>query len=413
MVVSSPESLADKLIALGELSALTSVDVPRERLLALFASKLHALFRADAFAAWSYQPSEKTVTLLYGHDLSPEMQACCVRPAPVDLFPEAKLAIDGGAVWTTEDVADAPLFTVPETRRLLGSMGVRSVLAVPLRALTRVLGALTLYYRAARGFTTDEKALAVAFANALALSLNNIEAYERLVISERIKSEVIDIVAHQFRTPLATLRGNVELLADESLGGDPKTRVQLIAELRKVGTRLLGYVESFLNVKRIDEGRLAPVFQPTDPHGLVQSVVRDLDTYREQHHIRLTLQPLSARTTISVDANLVRDALANVIGNAIKYAKTTVTVALRREQNEVVVVVEDDGVGIPSSEQPMIFQKLFRASNVAKSPEASSGLGLYIAKQYVEKNRGRIWFTSTEGRGSTFFLAFPVHDEAA
>lgn len=195
LVSSAPESLADKLIALGELAALTSVDVPRERLLALFASKLHTLFRADAFAVWSYQPSEKTVTLLYGHDLSPEMQACCVRPAPVDLFPEAKLTIDGGAVWTTEDIADAPLFTTPETRRLLGSMSVRSVLAVPLRALTHILGSLVLYYRTAREFTTDEKALAVAFANALALSLNNIEAYERLVISERIKSEEISRAA--------------------------------------------------------------------------------------------------------------------------------------------------------------------------------------------------------------------------
>lgn len=406
--MSVAEPLASKLLALGEMSQLTNIQTPKSKLFALFGSKLHTLFGASALAVWMYQPADRTLTLGYGHDLSEAVTGVCEKPVPVELFPETALAVEGGSIWTTEDISDSPLFDVPKTKELFGSMGARAVMVVPLRALTRVLGAVSFYYREPKDFTADEKAFALAFCNALALSLNNVEAYERLMASERIKSEVIDVVAHQFRTPIATLRGNIELLKDESVGGDPKMRAQIIEELGKVGSKLRKFVENFLNVKAIDEGRLEPHRENTNPDDLVASVVRDLEGYRTQHRVHVALQKLPGPVVINVDQQLVGEALTNVIGNAIKYAKQQVDVRLRIEGSDVVIAVQDDGVGIPDIEQPMIFQKLFRASNVIRHPEASSGLGLYIAKQYVERNGGRIWFTSEEGKGSTFFIAFAL-----
>jgi signal transduction histidine kinase len=403
------EPLASKLIALSDLAALASVRMPREKLLALFASKLHAIFGASALAVWSYHNEDQTIALTYGHDLSEEVVKFCSKPIPVDKFPEVRLAIDGGNAWTTEDVSDAPIFSERETRELLASMNVRSVMAVPLQALTEVIGALSFYYRRRRHFSDNDKALASAFANALALSLNNLESYQRLAASERLKGEVIDIVAHQFRTPIATLRGNVELLQDEKISGDPKMRARIIRELVKVGEKLRDFVESFLNVKAIDEGRLQPKPQRANPNELVKRAIDELETYRKQHNIELIWRRLRESVQVYVDPILIGEVLLNVIGNAIKYAKRKVEITLQREGGEIVIAVKDDGVGIPVEEQPMIFQRLFRASNVARHPEASSGLGLYIAKQYVEANGGRIWFTSPgEGKGSTFYVALPV-----
>lgn len=412
MLSSGTESLGNKLIALGEISALMSVQMPREKILALFSSKLHSLFGAQALAIWTYDPAEDMVILEYGHDLSAAVNSCCVQPVPARMFPEVKLAVDSGNAWVTEDLLDDPLFSDPETQKLLQGMSARAVMSVPLRALTNTFGALSLYFGEPRVFTTEERALALGFANALALSLNNIEAYERLVVSERVKSEVISIVAHQFRTPIATLRGNVELLKDESIGGNAGTRAQIVAELTKVGEKLRGYVEGFLNVKAIDEHRLEPKPEDVNAGDLVKKVTGDLEVYRQQHRIQLDLELPQNPLVIHVDPALVGDALLNIIGNAVKYTKTRVRVALRLESQEAVIAVEDDGLGIPAAEQPHIFQKLYRASNVARHPEASSGLGLYIAKQYVEKNGGRLWFTSTEGHGSTFFLAFPARPPA-
>lgn len=405
----SSESLASKLIALSNLAALASVRMPREKLLALFASKLHTIFGASALAVWKYNSEDRTIALTYGHDLSEEVVRACAKPVSVDKFPEVRLAIDGGNAWTTEDVTDAPIFAERETRELLASMSVRSVMAVPLQALTEVIGALSFYYRRRRHFSDNDRALASAFANALALSLNNLESYQRLAASERLKGEVIDIVAHQFRTPIATLRGNVELLQDEKISGDPEMRARIIRELVKVGEKLRDFVEGFLNVKAIDEGRLQPRPQRVNPNDLVRRVLKDLETYRKQHNIELVWHKLSEAVRVYVDPVLMGEVLLNVIGNAIKYAKKRVEIDLRREGGEVVVAVKDDGVGIPVEEQPMIFQRLFRASNVARHPEASSGLGLYIAKQYAEANGGRIWFTSPGvGKGSTFYVALPV-----
>lgn len=402
------DSLAEKLISLSEVTSLTSVGMSEKQLMALFASKLHELFSASAFALWTFDKDKRSIKLRYGHDLSEPLTSCCLAPVPVEQFPEVKLAIDSGAVWTTEDLNDAPLYDDQITRKLLTSMNVSAVMGVPLRALTNLIGALSFYYKTKQHFSPGEKALALAYANALALSLNNIDSYDRLAALEKTKGEVIHIVAHQFRTPIAILRGNVELLKDKKVVNDPETYGQIVSELEKVGDKLRTFVETFLNVKAIDEGNLQPKPKTVDANTLIQQVVRDMETYRQNHNIALTLTTLPDPAMISVDPMLVAEAFTNVVNNAIKYAKTKAHIEMKREGNEVVISVADDGVGIPQNEQQLIFHKMYRATNVARHPEASSGLGLYIAQRYINTSGGRVWFTSQgEGKGTTFYIAFP------
>lgn len=402
--------LAERLIMLGEISSLTAVDMPQDQLLALFASKLHALFSARALALWFYDRKEKTVMLKYGHDLSDSMRNYCNKHSiPSDQFPEIKYAIDSGSVWTVEDLGDTPLYEQGDAKKILKEMEIRAVMGVPLRALTNVRGAVSLYYDHPRSFDSDEKALALAYANALALSLNNVEAYAHLVALERVKGEVIDIVSHQFRTPIATLRGNVELLKEANINKDKNEYMQIVKEIEKVGIKLRMFVESFLNVKAIDEGNLDPKPQRIDPNVLVEQVVAELDNYRAQHKVSLTFHKIVGGYEVYVDQTLVSEAIMNVINNAIKYAKTSVSVELVKKDENIVIEVKDDGLGIPEGEQQMIFQKLYRASNVARHPEASSGLGMYIAKRYINTSGGQVWFTSAgEGKGTTFYISFPI-----
>ncbi|MDO8512455.1 MAG: GAF domain-containing sensor histidine kinase [bacterium] len=401
--------LANRLIALGELSSLTAVDMPQEQLLALFSTKLHTLFGAKALALWFYDRKEKTVTLKYSHDLSDDLSVFCKDAVPADQFPEVKYAIDSGVAWTTEDLNDTPLYSKKNAKKILEEMGVRAVMGVPLRALANVLGAISLYYEKPHVFDFDEKALALAYANSLALSLNNVEAYSRLVALEQVKNEVINIVAHQFRTPIATLRGNVELLKEVDIQANKKEFNQIIGEIEKVGIKLRMFVESFLNVKAIDEGDLDPKPQHVSANLLVDQVIKDLEKYRNQHKVDLTFNKFNGNDNIFVDQLLIHEAVTNVVNNAIKYAKSRVMVKLVSKNNDIVLEVTDDGAGIPEGEQQMIFQKLYRASNVLRHPEASSGLGMFIAKQYINSNGGKIWFTSAgEGKGSTFYVSFPI-----
>lgn len=402
------EPLANKLMALGELSSLASVEMPRQKVLELFASKIHSLFGASSIAIWEYDPQKKTIKLSYGHEISADMQKFCAQPIPIALFPEVEFSIESTGAWITEDITDSPLYQNSDTQRLLQSLPAQAAIGVPLRALTKIMGALSLYYAKPQTFMTEDKALISAYANALALSLNNIESYANLARSEHTKSEIVRIVAHQLRTPITTLRGNVSLLQDESIANNLEDRTKILSDMHSVVMKLRSFVESFLNVKSIDEGLLNPKPVPTDINSFMEAVISELETFRTQHGITLKFNPGPEKLSINIDPALVKEAVLNVVNNGIKYAKKNVVVDVKEEEEEVIITVQDDGLGIPENEQHLIFQRLFRASNVQRHPEASSGLGLYIAHQYIEANAGRIWFTS-EGinKGTTFYIAFP------
>src|SRR5581483_6229142 len=121
--------------------------------------------------------------------------------------------------------------------------------------------------------------------------------------------EVVDIVAHQFRTPIATLLGNVELLQDKKISSQPGAQEQIVEELHKVGIKLRGFVDNFLNVKAIDEGHLEPQPKDLDLNEMIQTTLTDLETFRQQHEKTISWKPLGEAAMIHVDPTLIGEAL--------------------------------------------------------------------------------------------------------
>jgi two-component system sensor histidine kinase VicK len=122
---------------------------------------------------------------------------------------------------------------------------------------------------------------------------------------------------------------------------------------------------------------------------------------------------------IPIDPPLMRMVVQNILSNAIKYTANggRITISLdwqpgrsstaKKPSRSVLMTIQDTGLGIPTKQQPMVFTKLFRADNVRKQETTGTGLGLYIAKAVIEQSGGRIWFTSTENKGTTFFITLP------
>jgi signal transduction histidine kinase len=110
------------------------------------------------------------------------------------------------------------------------------------------------------------------------------------------------------------------------------------------------------------------------------------------------------------DADLIRQVQLNLISNAIKYTpeKGTVSIKLAKKMDRILVEVSDTGMGIPSSDQPKIFQRFYRATNAAKSSIEGTGLGLAFAKMIIDKSGGELWFVSSENKGSTFTYTLPL-----
>lgn len=228
-----------------------------------------------------------------------------------------------------------------------------------------------------------------------------------LKMVDRIKSDFIHTVSHDLRSPLTAILGYVELL--ERIGQLNDQQRELVRRVQASVHSITALVNDLLDLGRIEAG-----FDTSRDVVLLQDILRySLDTFQN-----LALEK-GITLSVTMDSNLpsmrgnpirLRQLVDNLIGNAIKYTPPggRVLISMQAEDGQIILQVADTGVGIPLADQPRIFEKFFRASNVSKDTPGT-GLGLSIVKSIVENHQGRIWLTSIPGQGSTFYVVLPVY----
>ncbi|MEY3783852.1 MAG: hypothetical protein RLZZ230_174 [Candidatus Parcubacteria bacterium] len=166
-----------------------------------------------------------------------------------------------------------------------------------------------------------------------------------------------------------------------------------------------------LDITKIEQGKLDMVHESASLLDIVRSITADLSGYSDKSNVSIVLD-IPENVYIHVDVSRARQALQNLIDNAIKYSKNPgrVEISCQTNGNFVKVILKDDGIGIPDSEQPKIFSRFYRASNTADSNSGGSGLGLYIVRSIVSQLGGSIFFESKEGVGTTFNVTFPIYE---
>jgi len=223
--------------------------------------------------------------------------------------------------------------------------------------------------------------------------------------SERLKSELITIVSHELRTPLASVLGFTSLLLQRDF--DPQARRHYLGIVDAQARRLATLLEDFLDVQRIEDGRLELAQELVDMASLLGEQVELYRAQSPKHRLRLELpkRPLPVRG----DANRLAQVVGNLLSNAIKYSPEggVVVLAGAAEDDAVRVSIRDEGLGIASDQQSRIFTKFFRGEAGA-SGIGGTGLGLAVSREIVEAHGGRIGFSSKAGSGSTFWLELPV-----
>jgi len=230
------------------------------------------------------------------------------------------------------------------------------------------------------------------------------EQNARLRQSERAKSELVGIVSHEVRTPLASVLGFTSLLLNRDV--EPEARRRYLEIIDSQGRRLSALLDDFLDVQRLEEGRLELSAELVDMVELLQEQVQLFEAQSEMH--RLELEAPEA-LPVRGDANRLAQVVGNLLSNAIKYSPEggTVGVVAERSNGAVRVTVTDEGRGIPDEQHDRIFTKFFRG-DAATSGIAGSGLGLAFARAVIEAHGGRMGFTSEQGQGSSFFLELPT-----
>jgi PAS domain S-box-containing protein len=231
---------------------------------------------------------------------------------------------------------------------------------------------------------------------------------DRLV--EQMKSDFVSAVSHELRTPLTSIYGFAEtLLRQDVLFGDEE-RSTFLGYIASESQRLTQIVDALLNVARLDTGDLQVRIAPTDVREVLGDAVHTVEHGAPNGHefvVQLPEEPVAAKA----DPEKLRQVFAILLDNAVRYSPTggTVRVGAERKGETVEMIVSDDGIGIPLSDQDQIFRKFYRGADAeSRIGAGGTGLGLFIARGLVTAMGGKISVSSREGEGSTFAVELPL-----
>jgi PAS domain S-box-containing protein len=231
---------------------------------------------------------------------------------------------------------------------------------------------------------------------------------------ERLKDQFITIAAHELRTPLTAIMGFSSMLTVQTgLGRGPELadwQQEAIGEIEEASERMNALVKDLLDVTRIQAGQLELDPVPLDLVATVRRAVARFQLSTLHHTLSANLP--GELVMVKADGPRLEQVLGNLIGNAIKYSPQggpiSVTVQVDQEARLAELRIQDAGIGIPTDQQPLLFGRFVRARNVHDHHITGSGLGLYVCRELIERHGGHIWFESTEGVGTTFFITLPL-----
>ncbi len=227
---------------------------------------------------------------------------------------------------------------------------------------------------------------------------------------DRLKDEFVSTVSHELRTPMTSIKGYTDLLASGKAGALTEMQKKFVAVIKNNADRLTTLVNDILDVSRIDTGRVRLNLQQVEIKPLIDEVVTSLKHQSETKNLSLATHVPHNLMPVVADPDRVTQILVNLIGNAIKYTRPNdkITVTAIAKDHIMQIDVRDTGLGIAKEDIPRVFNRFFRTERDVSSLVDGTGLGLPIAKMFVELMGGEIWVESELGVGSTFSFTLPV-----
>ncbi len=241
-------------------------------------------------------------------------------------------------------------------------------------------------------------------------------AYVKLKEVDQAKTDFLSMASHQLRSPLTVVRLGLAAMLDGTFGEvkDPR-QIDAMKKMADSATRLINLIGEYLNVSRIELGKMKYNFKEQDVCMLLKELVDEYQPRAEQKKLKLIFERVGEIPKIKFDEEKLRHVIVNVIDNAIKYTNTgSIAVKCEKTATDIKVAFKDTGMGLEKEDIEVLFQKFRRASsaNIRRregEPIEGSGLGLHVAKMFVDKHGGKIWAESAgHGKGSTFVFTLPL-----
>jgi signal transduction histidine kinase len=237
------------------------------------------------------------------------------------------------------------------------------------------------------------------------------QAYDELERIDKAKTEFLSIASHQLRTPLTAVKGYISLILEKSYGEFPEKMKKPLENVFASNERLVKLVNELLNITRLEMGRIELNLEKTHLEEMISSIVEELKITAENKGLYLKLEkPEIPLPETSVDKDKIRQVVLNLVDNAIKYTKEGgITIQLKIEDSKSKIVISDTGVGMEKEEIDKLFDIMVRGKAGAQYWTEGAGLGLYIARKFVEMHGGKVWAESEgRGKGSAFLIELPI-----
>jgi PAS domain S-box-containing protein len=292
-----------------------------------------------------------------------------------------------------------------EHRRLLEAIAPTSMMAVPLIVNDRVLGALVVAScRPERRYDAADLRLLAKVGQSAALALENARLHRATERAVQARDEVLGIVAHDLRNPLAGILAATGLALPQGVEGERRSPAAMIQRAAKRMDRL---IQDLLDVTGMEAGRLSIERGRVPAAQVISDAEETQRAFVSSSRLDLRLDVEGDLPDVWADRDRLLQVLGNLIHNASKFTAPggRITVEARRGERDVVFSVTDTGAGIPAADLPRLFDRFWQAR---KGERRGAGLGLAIARGIVEAHDGRIWVESTPDAGSTFYFTVPV-----
>jgi signal transduction histidine kinase len=406
----------EEMKALSEVGQAVSSTLDLETVLETIVSRAVDLSGTDCGVIYEFDDAAQEFNLRASHRMEAEavegLKAARIRMGE---------GATGQAASTRAPVQIPDTFTQPEravsrVRPLLNRLGYRSLLTVPILREQQIMGALSVWRRQVGEFEPEVVNLLQTFATQSALAIQNARLFReieeksrQIEAANRHKSEFLANMSHELRTPLNAIIGFSEVLKERMFGELNEKQAEYTDDILTSGQHLLSLINEILDLSKVEAGRMELELATFDLPLAIDNARTFVRERATRHGINLDVDVDERLGDFVGDERKIKQILLNLLSNAVKFTPEggRIGIAAKQADGAVEISVSDTGIGIAPEDQPKIFEEFRQVGSDNAKKVEGTGLGLTLAKKFVELHGGKIWVTTAVGKGSTFTFTLP------
>ncbi len=406
-----------ELKALGDVGQAVSSTLDLQTVLSTIVGHAVQLSGTDGGAIYEYDEATQEFRLRATHRMEEELVEV-LRAAPIHLGEGTTgQAAAIRAPVQVADIMDDRQYAIPRIRSILARLGYRSVLAVPLLFEQRIMGGLTVWRQESGAFAPEVVNLLQTFATQSVLAIQNARLFReiedksrQIEAANRHKSEFLANMSHELRTPLNAIIGFSEVLVERMFGELNEKQAEYQEDILSSGRHLLSLINEILDLSKVEAGRMELELTRFDLPSAVENARTFVRERATRHGVTLDLAVDERLGEFVGDERKIKQILLNLLSNAVKFTPEggRIEIKARMADGSVEIAVSDTGIGIAPEDQATIFEEFRQVGADYSQKREGTGLGLTLAKKFVEMHGGKIWVQSDLGQGATFTFTLPI-----